>query len=109
MAELIMLANGKCDLKFHTSVKNFKRVERINYKKNFLKLYVDKNDSVYDIKRCEVVTWKTIEKGKKKINVPDHIEEVRDTYFFNKIKGNPVKTAFNKVVAEIDMEELVSE
>lgn len=109
MAELIILANGKCDLKFHASVVNFKRVEKINYKKNFLKLYIDKNNSVYDIKRCEVVTWKTIEKGKKKINVPDHIEEVRDNYFFNKVKGNPFKIAFNKVIAEIDMQELVSE
>lgn len=109
MAELIMLANGKCDLKFHSSVVNYKRIEKINYKKNFFKLYVDKNDSVYDIKRCEVVTWKTIEKGKKKINVPDYIEEVRDSYFFNKIKGNPFKIASNKVIAEIDMQELVSE
>lgn len=107
MAELIILKNGKRDLKFHSSTKNFKRVEKLNYKKNFFKIYIDKNDSVYDIKRCEVITWKTVEKGKKKFNVPDKVEEMRDTYLFDKIKGNPAKIAATKIVAEIDVKEML--
>lgn len=109
MAELIFLANGKCDLKFHAHPKNFKRVEKFNYKKNFFKVYVDRNDSVYEITRCEVVTWKTIEKGKKKFNVPDEVKETRDAHLFDKIKGNPFKIAITKVAGEIDMQELLSE
>jgi len=109
MAELILLANGKCDLKFHSKVKNFKRVEKFNYKKNFFRIYVDRNDSVYEITRCRVVTWKTIEKGKKKFNVPDEVKEFRNTYLFNRIKGNPFKIAITKVMGEIDMQELLSE
>ena len=49
MAELVILSNGKCDLKFHQKAKDFKRVEKFNYKKNFFKILIDKNDSVYDI------------------------------------------------------------
>lgn len=109
MAELIFLPNGKCDLKFHAHPKNFKRVEKFNYKKNFFKVYVDRNDSVYEITRCEVVTWKTIEKGKKKFNVPDEVKETRDAHLFDKIKGNPFKIAITKVAGEIDMQELLSE
>lgn len=103
MAELILLKNGKCDLKFHAPCKKFKRVEKFNYKKNFFKLYIDKNDGIYDIQRCVVVTWKTIEKGKKTFNVPDKIEEVRDVYLFNKIKGNPYAIAVTKIMAEIEV------
>lgn len=101
MAELILLKNGKCDLKFHAPCKKFKRVEKFSYKKNFFKLFVDKNDSIYDVKRCEVTTWKTIEKGKKTINVPDRVEEKRDTYLFDKVKGNPYTIAAAKIMAEI--------
>ncbi len=108
MAELIYLANGKCDLKFSSTPKNFKRVEKLNYKKNFLRLYLDKNDSVYDVKRCEVISWKFIAKGKGKVKVLDQINEVRDLNLLNKIKGNPAKIAANKIIAEIDMNELLS-
>lgn len=108
MAELVYLANGKCDLKFHSNIKNFKRVEKLNYKKNFFRIYIDKNDGVYDVRSCEVVSWKVITKGKKKFNVPDQVKEVRNTYLFNKVKGNPSKTAITKIVAEIDMRELLS-
>lgn len=108
MAELIFLANGKCDLKFHANIKNFKRVEIVKHKKNFFKVYVDRNDSVYDVKRCEVITWKTIEKGKKKFNVPDEVKETRDAHLFDKIKGNPFKIAITKVAGEIEAQELLS-
>lgn len=107
MAELVYLANEKCDLKFHSKVRNFKRVEKLNYKKNFFKIYIDKNDSVYDVKRCEVVSWKFINKGKGKIKVPDQVNERRDSFLFNRVKGNPAKIAINKIVAEIDMKELL--
>lgn len=109
MAELIFLSNGKCDLKFHALPKNFGRVEKFNYKKNFFKFYVDKNDSVYEITRCEVITWKTVEKGKKKLNVPDEVRETRDICLFDRIKGNPFKIAVTRVAGEIDMQELLSE
>ena len=108
MAELIFLPNGKCDLKFHAKIKNFKRVEIVKHKKNFFKVYVDSNDSVYDVKRCEVITWKTIEKGKKKVNVPDSVEEMRDIHLFDKVKGNPFKIAVTKIIGEIDAQELLS-
>lgn len=106
MAELIFKKNGTCDLKFHATVKNFKRVEKFNYKKKFFKVYIDKNDSIYDITRCEVVTWKTTEKGKNKYNVPDQISEKRDVNLFNKTKGNPSSIALIKITAEIDAQEL---
>lgn len=102
MAELIFLANGKCDLKFHANIKNFKRVEIVKHKKNFFKVYVDRNDSVYDVKRCEVITWKTIERGKRKVNVPDKVDEVRDVHLFDKTKGNPFKIAVTKIIGEIE-------
>ena len=106
MAELIFKQNGTCVMKFHTTVKNFKRVEKFNYKKNFFKVYIDRNDSVYDITRCEVVSWKTVEKGKNKYNVPDQISEKRDVNLFNKTKGNPSSIALVKITAEIDAQEL---
>lgn len=107
MAELIYLSNGKCDLKLHSGIKNFKRVEKFNYKRNFFRIYLDKNDSVYDIKRCEVISWKLISKGKGKVKVPDQINEVRDIHLFNKIHGNPFKIATTKITAEIDIKELL--
>lgn len=103
MAELIILGNGKQDLKFHSLVENFKKVVKFNYKKNFFKLYVDKNDSIYNITKSEVASWKEDKHGKK---IPDTFEEIRDLYFFNKLKGNPLETALSKIKAEIDMEEL---
>lgn len=102
MAELIFLPNGKCDLKFHANIKNFKRVEIVKHKKNFFRVYVDRNDSVYDVKRCKVITWKTIERGKRKV------DEVRDVHLFDKTKGNPFKIAVTKIIGEIEAQELLS-
>lgn len=98
MTQLIHLSNGRIDLKFHAKVKNFKRVEKLNYRRNFFKLYVDKNDSVYDIKRCEVLSWK--DAGGKK--VPDEVKETRDVELFNRIKGNPCRIAVQKVMTHVD-------
>ena len=93
-------------MKFHAKTKNFKRAEKITFGKQHFKLYLDKNDSVWDVRSCEVVSWKTIEKGRKKINVPDQIVEVRNSFFFNKVKGNPFKIAANKIVAELEYQQL---
>lgn len=91
------------------SSQEFQKGWEVQLQKNFFKVYVDRNDSVYEITRCEVVTWKTIEKGKKKFNVPDEVKETRDAHLFDKIKGNPFKIAITKVAGEIDMQELLSE
>jgi hypothetical protein len=79
------------------------QVEKINYKKDHFNLYADKNGSVFDVKRCNVLSWKTIEKGHRKITVPDEVEEVRDIHFFNKVKGNPLKIAANRILAELEI------
>ena len=108
MSEFIFLSNGKCDLKFHANIKNFKRVEIVKHSKNFFKVYVDRNNSVYDVKRCEVITWKTVERGKRKVNVPDKVNEVRDVHLFDRIKGNPFNIAVTKIISEIEAQELLS-
>lgn len=87
-------------------VKNFRRTEKVSFGKQHYKLYLDKNDAVYDVHSCEVLSWKTIEKGRRKINVPDEILEKRDLNFFNKVKGNPFKIAANKIVAELEYQQL---
>lgn len=97
MAKLINLPNGKCDLKFGVKPKKFNRVEQVLINKEHYVFYIDKNDSVYDVKISNVLTWKVIEKGRKKISVPDTKEEVRDLELFNKIKGNPFKIALEYV------------
>ena len=79
------------------------RVERINYQKDHFTLSVDKNGSVFDVKRCNVLSWKTIEKGHRKITVPDKVEEIRDLHFFDKVKGNPLKIAANRILAELEI------
>ena len=85
-------------------IKKFKRIEKFNFGKNHFKLYIDKNDSVYDITQCNVLSWKTVEKGTRKINVPDQVEETRDTHFFDVVKGNPTKIAINKIIARLELE-----
>lgn len=92
----------KNEIKFHAKPKNFRRVEKVSFGKKHYKLYIDKNDSVWDIKECQVLSWKTIEKGRKKINVPDVVQEVRDLELYNIVRGNPFKIAANRVIAELE-------
>lgn len=92
----------KNEIKFHAKPKNFKKVMKFSHGKSHYKLYIDKNDSIWDIKTCEVVSWKTIEKGTRKINVPDVVVEKRDLELFDRVKGNPTKIAIDKIVAELD-------
>lgn len=82
------------------------RIEKINFKKQHYKLYIDKNDAVFDVKECQVLSWKTIEKGRKKINIPDEVVEKRNVEFFNRIKGNPAKIAISKILAELEYKNL---
>ena len=79
--------------------------EKLKFKKDFFNIYVDKYESVFDIKKCNVLSWKTVEKGRRKITVPDTVEETRDIYFFNKVKGNPFKIAVNRILAELEYED----
>ena len=97
MAKLVYLPNGRCDLKFGVKPKKFNRIEQVNIGKERYLFFIDKNDSVYDVKISKVLTWKVIEKGHRKINVPDSIEETRDLELFNRIKGNPFKVALNYI------------
>lgn len=97
MAKVINLPNNRCDLKFGAKPKKFNRIERITVDKQHYLLKIDKNDAVYDVIKSEVISWKTIEKGKRKINVPDEVRESRDVELFNLLQGNPYKIALSKV------------
>lgn len=93
-------------VKFHNSVKSFKRVETFKYQGKFYNIYINKNDSVYNIVRTEVTSWKEIVKGKRKIKVPDVCESIPEPKLLNRIKGNPYKIAIDKVMTEIERENL---
>jgi hypothetical protein len=101
MAEIIEKGKSVV-MKFHAMPKKFKRVMKFSHSKWHYKLYIDKNDSIWDIRECEVLSWKTIEKGHKKVNVPDQVVEKRDVELFNRVKGNPTKVAIDKIVGELD-------
>lgn len=73
------------NVKKHSTVKNFKRIEKFSYKKQKFLIYVDKNDSVYEI-----------------LQVYNEEEIYRNVYFFNRVKGNPYRIAINKIKAEIE-------
>lgn len=75
-------------------MKNFKQVVKINIKKNYFKIFVDKNNQVYEILRTTVLEWK---KGK-----PSVTTEERDKFFFEKVKGNPLPIAIERIQNYID-------
>jgi hypothetical protein len=75
-------------------------INKLVIKKKHFNLYVDKNNSVYDIKDLNVKSWK--QESKKR--VPEEIEEVRNEYFFNKYKGNPLQSVINKIKTELYLE-----
>ena len=95
MAKIYKKPSGAVIMKFNSKVKKFRRVEKVVYGKDHFKLYIDKNNSVWEVLSCKVLSWKTIEKGHKKINVPDQVEETRDLRFFNIVKGMPFELAAN--------------
>jgi hypothetical protein len=82
-------------------MQNFKRVEKFNHNGNYFKLFIDKNDSIFDVKRLEVTSWKQV-KGKR---VPENVSEERDTTLFNVLKGIPSTLAKSKIRAYIDLDE----
>ena len=70
------------------------KTEKIKVNGNHFKLFIDKNDSIFDIKRCEVLSW-------KKRGIPNEVKEERDTFFFNLVKGNPTKIAIDRIIARL--------
>ena len=88
MAEIIN-KNGNVIMKFHANVKNYKRVEKFNYRGNHFILFINRNDAIYEIKR-------SIKKG-------SDYETFRDP-LFNIVVGNPAAIAKDKIMAEIDVE-----
>jgi hypothetical protein len=82
------------------------RTEKVNFGKQHYKLYIDKNDAVFDVKECQVLSWKTIEKGRKRMSIPDEVVEKRDVELFDRVKGNPAKIAVRKVLAELEYKNL---
>lgn len=93
-------------VKFHNNVKSFKRVETFKCQGRFYNVYVNKNDSIYNLERTEVTSWKEILKGKKKIRVPNEVTSFPETTLLNKIKGNPYKIAIEKIMTEIERESI---
>lgn len=102
MAEYIVKSNGRISVKFHAPVKSFKRVETFKYRGHFYKIFVNKNDSVYNIVRTNVVSWKEVVKGKKKLRVPDVVENTPEPQLLNKLRGNPYQIAIERITLEID-------
>ena len=102
MAEYIKLPKGRCDLKFHQQMKNFKGIFKLNHGKKHFELHIDKNNQVYDVLQCIVKTWKAIEKGKRKFTVPDVIVKKRAVELFSLVKGRPIKSAVEKIKTILD-------
>ena len=96
--------NGKkvITVKFHAPVKQFKRVETLKYNGCFYKLYVDKNNSIHNLERSEVVSWKEITKGNRKIRIPEVCEVVPEPELLNKIRGNSYEIAVQRLITAID-------
>lgn len=102
MAEYIKKGNGRVKVKFHTQVKQFKRVEKFKHNGQFFNIYVNKNDSVYNLERTQILSWKEVVKGKKKIRIPDAIEATPDPVLLNKVRGNSYKTAVHRIITELE-------
>lgn len=92
-------------VKFHQGVKRFKRVENFKYKGIFFKVYIDKNNNVYNLERSDVSTWKEIEKGKRKIKVPDGFKVTPQPEIMNTIRGNSYETAIQRIMTILDRED----
>ena len=92
-------------VKFHKEVKRFKRVENFKYKGIFFKVYIDKNNNVYNLERSDVSTWKEIEKGKRKIKVPDGFKVTPQSEIMNTIRGNSYEVAIQRIMTILDRED----
>ena len=85
-------------VKFHATVKSFKRIETFKYDGHFYRIYVNKNDSVYHLERSEVKSWKEIQKGKRVVRIPEVVENIPDLELLNKIRGNSFTAAVGKIM-----------
>ena len=102
MAEYIRKGNGRVKVKFHAQVKQFKRVEKFKPNGQFFNIYVNKNDSVYNLESTKILSWKEVVKGKKKIRIPDAIEATPEPVLLNKVRGNSYKTAVHRIITELE-------
>lgn len=91
-------------VKFHAPVKHFKRVENLKINGNFYNIYINKYNCVHNLERTEVVSWKEIEKGKRKVRIPDVIKVIPESQLMNKIRGNHYDTAIQKIRTELEKE-----
>lgn len=89
-------------VKLHAQAKNFRRTELFKYNGHFYNIMLDKNDSVYGVEKTEVISWKEIVKGKRKLRVPDEVQSTPEPYLLNKVKGNPYKIAVDRIITEIE-------
>jgi hypothetical protein len=107
MAEYIRKGNGRIDVKFHAPIKSFKRVETFKHRGSFYKIYVNKNDSVYNLERTNVVSWKEVVKGKKKLRVPDVVEAIPEPGLLNKVRGNSYSIAIRRITAWLEKDDIL--
>lgn len=100
--------NGRKHLKvkFHKTVKRFKRVETLKLNGHFYNIYVNKYNCVHNLERTEVVSWKEVEKGKRKIRIPDVVKTIPESELMNKIRGNHYNIAIQKIRTELEKENI---
>lgn len=112
MAEHIIKINEKTNkkhivVKFHAPVKRFKRIETFKYGGKFYKIYVNNRGCVHYLERIEVTSWKEIIKHKRKIKVPKTFNVILEPSLMNKIRGNSYSVAINKIMTEIEKENIL--
>lgn len=112
MTEHIVKINEKTNkkhinVKFHAPVKRFKRIETFKYGGRFYKIYVNNRDCVHYLERTEVTSWKEITKGQRKIKVPETFNIILEPNLMNKIRGNSYSVAINKIMTEIEKENIL--
>lgn len=98
--------NGKSHIKvkFHAPVAHFKRVENFKHNGKFYKVYINKYNCVHNLEQSVVVSWKEVEKGKKKFRVPDIIKSIPMPYIMNIVRGNHYETAMERIMTELNKE-----
>jgi hypothetical protein len=100
--------NKHINVKFHAPVKHFKRVETFKFGGRFYKIYVNNCNCVHHIERTEVTSWKEITKNKRIIKVPDTFEVILEPKLMNKIRGNSYEVAIQRIMTEIEKENIFS-
>ena len=100
--------NGKSHIKvkFHAQVTRFKRVETLKYNGRFYNIRVDKNNNVCGVEQSVVKTWKEINKGNKKIRIPDVVETIPQPAVMNVVRGNTYEVAIPRILAVLDNENI---